>query len=314
MKRLVQLLWDFVKHDFHFRTFLLVIVWAAILLTINYSIELEDNYIDALPTNGLRFLGYLALYTTAYYTSIYLVFLSKGKGIEQLTGKFWLISLLGIAIFSADSGFVLHQYVIDWISPKSKLYGFYFAVLSNATEFLTIALPLFLVNYFLISSRADNLGFNKKEIDLAPFFIILLIIAPFIFFSAFERGLNNYYPTFRYGGAAKALGIVEWLPIAIYEFFYGLDFFNVELMFRGFMVIGLVTILGRDAVLPMAVLYCTIHFGKPLAEAVSSILGGYILGAIAYQTRSVWGGVIVHIGLAWLMEASAFCVKEIQCY
>ena len=311
MKRLVNLLWDFVKQDFHLRTFALILLWAAILLAVNYSIELEDDIIDTLPTNGLRFLGYLALYSSAYYTAVSLVFLSKGKPIKELPRKFWFISFAGIAIFSADSGFVFHQYILDWIDPKPKLYGYYFAVISNAMEFLTIASPLFLINYFFIANHSDNLGINKKEIDLTPFFIILLIIAPFIFFSAFEKGLNNYYPTFRYGGAAKALDVAEWIPVSIYEVFYGLDFFNVELMFRGFMVIGLITVLGRDAVLPMAVLYCSIHFGKPLAEAVSSVFGGYILGAIAYQTRAIWGGVIVHMGLAWLMELSAFMVKNL---
>ena len=83
----------------------------------------------------------------------------------------------------------------------------------------------------------------------------------------------------------------------------------VELMFRGFFVIGMSSVLGREAVVPMAVFYCTIHFGKPEAEAISSLFGGYLLGAIAYQTRSIWGGVIVHIGLAWMMELVAFFVK-----
>jgi hypothetical protein len=278
---------------------------------INYSIDLENDVIDLLPTNGLRFLGYLALYSTAYYSTVYIIKLSKPKSqfTAVLSTKFWVVSSLGIIIFSADSGFVFHQYLVDAINPKPRLYNFHFAVFSNSTEFISIALPLFIVNYFLISNHQDNLGINKKEIDLKPFFVILLIITPFIFFSAFESGLNNYYPTFRYESAAKVLDVPKWVPVFIYELFYGLDFFNVELMFRGFMVIGLISYLGRDAVLAMAVFYCSIHFGKPPAEAISSLFGGYILGAIAYQTRAIWGGVIVHMGLAWLMELSAFIVK-----
>jgi hypothetical protein len=312
VNRLFRSLLDFLKHDFHIRTFILVILWASILIVINYSIDLENEVIDVLPTNGLRFLGYLALYSTAYYSSIYIIKLSKPKTQSSavLSTKFWMVSSLGIIIFSADSGFVLHQYLVDMINPNPRLYNFYFAVLSNATEFLSIAIPLFLVNHLLIPNRTDNLGINKKEIDLMPFFTILLIITPFIFVSAFESGLHNYYPTFRYEEAANVLGISSWIPVFIYELCYGLDFFNVELMFRGFMVIGLISYLGRDAILAMAVFYCTIHFGKPLAEAVSSLFGGYILGAIAYQTRSVWGGVIVHMGLAWLMELSAVLVKD----
>jgi hypothetical protein len=76
------------------------------------------------------------------------------------------------------------------------------------------------------------------------------------------------------------------------------------------MVIGLMQLLGRSVVLPMAVFYCSLHFGKPLAEAISSLFGGYVLGALAFQTRAIWGGVIVHMGLAWMMELSAFWVKN----
>jgi membrane protease YdiL (CAAX protease family) len=67
--------------------------------------------------------------------------------------------------------------------------------------------------------------------------------------------------------------------------------------------------IGRGAVLSMAVVYCSLHFGKPMGEAISSVVGGYILGVIAFETRSVWGGVIVHMGIAWLMETVAFLQK-----
>ena len=56
----------------------------------------------------------------------------------------------------------------------------------------------------------------------------------------------------------------------------------------------------------MVVWYATIHFGRPLGETVSSLIGGYILGVLALSTRSIWGGLLIHIGVAWLMEAFAF--------
>jgi hypothetical protein len=52
----------------------------------------------------------------------------------------------------------------------------------------------------------------------------------------------------------------------------------------------------------MAAFYCTIHFGKPLGECISSYFGGMVLGVLAYRTRSILGGLIVHLGLAWMME------------
>ena len=63
---------------------------------------------------------------------------------------------------------------------------------------------------------------------------------------------------------------------------------------------------GKDAILPMAVFYCTIHFGKPIGECISSFFGGLLLGIITFNTRSIIGGLIVHLGIAWLMELGGY--------
>ena len=67
-------------------------------------------------------------------------------------------------------------------------------------------------------------------------------------------------------------------------------------------MIGMVGLMGRGAVLPMVALYVVIHLGKPPVEAISSLFGGYILGALAYQIRHIWGGVFVHVFIALTME------------
>jgi hypothetical protein len=56
----------------------------------------------------------------------------------------------------------------------------------------------------------------------------------------------------------------------------------------------------------MATMYVFIHFGKPLGETISSFFGGIILGVIAYETKSIIGGIIIHVGIAWLMELGGF--------
>jgi membrane protease YdiL (CAAX protease family) len=92
----------------------------------------------------------------------------------------------------------------------------------------------------------------------------------------------------------------------LYELCYGWDFVPTELIFRGFLVIGMSRVLGRGAVLPMVVWYCTVHFGRPVGETISSLFGGYLLGVLALSTRSIWGGLLIHIGIAWGMELAAF--------
>ncbi|MBO9572716.1 MAG: hypothetical protein J7497_11000, partial [Chitinophagaceae bacterium] len=82
------------------------------------------------------------------------------------------------------------------------------------------------------------------------------------------------------------------LKTILFELCYGIDFFTIELFFRGFTILAFIKYAGKDAILPMAVFYCAIHFGKPVAECISSYFGGLI-----------WGGLVVHLGIAWMMEA-----------
>jgi membrane protease YdiL (CAAX protease family) len=85
-----------------------------------------------------------------------------------------------------------------------------------------------------------------------------------------------------------------------------LDFVTIELFFRGFLVLAFVRFVGPDAIVPMAVFYCSIHFGKPLAECISSFFGGMLLGIVVYKTGSVAGGLVVHLGIAWMMEIGGY--------
>jgi membrane protease YdiL (CAAX protease family) len=129
---------------------------------------------------------------------------------------------------------------------------------------------------------------------------------PVIIVASVNGSFLNQYPMYKNSSADEFLNVPEWVTTLIYEVAYGLDFVNVEFLFRGFMVIGMMSILGRKAVLAMAVTYCFLHFGKPAGEAVSSVFGGYILGVIAYETKSIWGGIIVHVGIAWMMEIVSY--------
>ena len=83
-----------------------------------------------------------------------------------------------------------------------------------------------------------------------------------------------------------------------------------EFFFRGMLVIGMAKILGKASVFPMVAMYVFIHLGKPMGEAISSSMGGFILGVIAYYSRNIWGGVCIHLGIAWLMEIAAFVMKN----
>ena len=98
----------------------------------------------------------------------------------------------------------------------------------------------------------------------------------------------------------------SWPYKGLFEISYGLDFVTIELFFRGFLVFAFVRYAGADAIVPMAVFYCSIHFGKPLFECISSFFGGLLLGIVAYRTQSILGGFMVHVGIAWMMELGGY--------
>ncbi|MBP9098540.1 MAG: CPBP family intramembrane metalloprotease, partial [Ferruginibacter sp.] len=79
-----------------------------------------------------------------------------------------------------------------------------------------------------------------------------------------------------------------------------------EFFFRGFLILSMVKLCGKQCIVPAACFYCCIHLGKPMGEAISSFAGGLLLGIISYHTKSIWGGFIIHLGIAGLMELAGF--------
>ena len=104
-------------------------------------------------------------------------------------------------------------------------------------------------------------------------------------------------------------GLPQWLSVAVFELLYGINFLNIELFFRGFLVIGFARVLGGEAVMAMVGAYVFLHFGKPMTECISSAFGGYLIGILAFKSNRIWGGVALHIALAWSMELFAWIQK-----
>jgi membrane protease YdiL (CAAX protease family) len=135
---------------------------------------------------------------------------------------------------------------------------------------------------------------------------MLLIMVPLIAAASTQRDFLNMYPRLRDVDPVLYNVKNQWFYHVLHELSYGIDFVSVELFFRGFLILAFIKIVGIDAILPMACFYCTIHFGKPLGECISSYFGGMILGIVVYNTRSIIGGLMVHLGIAWLMELGGY--------
>jgi hypothetical protein len=307
MKKIWSYLLQHFRQDFSPSYYFSVGLLLASLLLFNYSFDFEDMYLESLK--GLsRWLAYFVFYGIGYLlTVIILVALKKEKSL--LTNKFfWLRSLFGLMVLSLDSS---TPYLRDFINDHTAadLSYWSFKVTVNGISFFTVLLPLLIFYWYFDKREGDYYGLRNQRNDLKPYWFLLAIMIPLLFSASFLEGFQQQYPMYKTSSAHVYLQVPEWVTVLCYEIAYGLDFITVELLFRGFFVIGMIKVMGRSAVLPMAVIYCMLHFGKPAGEAISSIAGGYILGVIAYETRSVWGGIIVHMGIAWLMELIAFGQK-----
>jgi membrane protease YdiL (CAAX protease family) len=112
---------------------------------------------------------------------------------------------------------------------------------------------------------------------------------------------ETFYETYPFYRRANLSAFDFWA----WEAMYAAQFLALEFFFRAFLLQGLRRSLGANAIAVMVIPYCMIHYGKPMAETFGAILAGLILGTLAMRTRSIWGGVLIHVGVALTMDLLA---------
>jgi membrane protease YdiL (CAAX protease family) len=138
-------------------------------------------------------------------------------------------------------------------------------------------------------------GFFKH---LWVYVALFAAVLPFVLVASTTTAFRHTYPFYRLANRS-VLDLVMW------EALYALQFLSLEFFFRGFILHGLRRALGANAIFVMLVPYCMIHYGKPLPETLGAIGAGVILGTLAMRTRSIWGGVLIHVGVATTMDVLA---------
>lgn len=308
MKKFLGYFSDYHKNYFSFRLFISVLAFIAVLIALNYRFDFEDSYIDSFRGRPLRILLYFAVHAIAYFGVILIIYLFDRS--KKLTLSFWLKSILAFFIIAVDRS--IFPNLSHWLLSDlpSKTIVFIGKLLNNSYGLVTIVVVLAIVQFIFDRNRNEGLyGLRLSKVDFKSYFVLLLFMVPIIYCASLTSDFANYYPTYRRSGGAlfaSFYDIPEYISKLIYEIFYIADFLNTELFFRGFLIIGLSRLLGKDVVLPMVATYAVLHFGKPIGETISSVFGGYILGVIALYSRNIWGGVFLHGGIALLMEIFAF--------
>lgn len=304
MKPIAKELIRFTREYSHFGFLTSMSLLLVVLVTFNFYFDFEDSVIDSYTGSWLRGLWMFLYEGIPYLMTVGLLAVFGLKKDWVRKPGFWIHFVLGFGVMAFDRSWYIWTLMKDLWEPVEALY--IYRIISSAKSLISAVLPLILV-YLVLEPKGQRefYGLNFKSFRAKPYFGILGVALIFIFIGGFFGDLQEYYPRYlKSGGAAfaQSLNIPEWRTVALYEFFYGLDFISTELIFRGFLILGMHKYLGPYVVYPMVVSYCVLHFGKPLTEAISSIFGGYILGIIALYHRNVWGGVIIHVGVAWGME------------
>lgn len=281
-----------------------VIVLNIILILFNYSIDFEDSYLDYYMHSWLHILFLGAFSGIAFLITSLIIYFNDKKADFLHKKEFWVKLILFTALIGLNRGFFFHRNYVTTLDTQIMV--FVYKCLNNITGVFTILIPLFFYyTWFDKGKTAIFYGLNGTTKRLNSLWVMFLIVLVLVFLAALFTEMSEYYPMYQRSKGdlfAKYYHINEWIAVFIYEMFYAIDFINVELLFRGFLVLGFVKLLGANAILPMVTVYSVLHFGKPLAETISSIFGAYILGVFAYKYKHIWLGVVLHVGLALLME------------
>lgn len=315
MKHLIKALGDAFSHHRNPGVWAPFALWMLALFAFNYSFDFEDGYIDHIAHPLARWAAMWAFQTVPYIGTCFILKARLGKDIPLYNKRFWTLVLFGFALLALDrtiNVWSLFESVSadEWV--RSKVY-FLYKVTSKFIGLFTVILPLLLFSFMADRGRHTHaFGLRPVPFDPKPYLILLLGAAVVVAVGSTFSDIQDFYPKYaRSGGGAFALAtdLPEWVAVLVFQVAYGFDFISTEYFFRGFLVIGLYRYLGPHVLLPMAASYAVLHFGKPAAEAFSSIFGGYILGVIALHHKSIWGGVTVHVGLAWMMEMAGYLMR-----
>ena len=279
--------------------FALTTLFTASLIFFNYFFELDKiiSRQDSFPASFFsRWFIFLAAFALPYF--FYLPTQRKNYFNNSI---FILFVLTAPAVFALKTSL---QFQIP-ISDNANWNDYW-----NHIIYWPLLLFLFIAILFVfwkIYYRNESFfGATIQNFKWKPYLMMLLIMVPLIAAASTQPDFLAMYPKLQLISGVYHDAEITWWHQLLFELSYGSDFIGIELFFRGFLVLAFIKWAGKDAILPMACFYCTIHFGKPLGECISSYFGGMLLGIVVYHTRSIVGGLIVHLGIAWLMEIGGY--------
>jgi membrane protease YdiL (CAAX protease family) len=166
---------------------------------------------------------------------------------------------------------------------------------SLASVLYYLLIPLFIVGV-VFGEPASDYGFRAGDWrqGLKSTAIVILLAAPILYGAAHTETMTRYYA-----------GAVKQTPPQIIAR-AAIELFGWEFLFRGFLLFGLLRVLGPMAVVIQAVPFALAHLSKPEIETLSTIFGGTLFGWIAWRSRSFFYAFLVH----WFVMSFVILVAQ----
>jgi membrane protease YdiL (CAAX protease family) len=166
-------------------------------------------------------------------------------------------------------------------SPALSAGGIDTRTLASVLYYLLI--PLFIIGV-VFGEPVSNYGFRAGDWrqGLKWSALVILMAAPILYGAAHTTSMTQYY-----AGAARQSPAIILARSAV-------ELFGWEFLFRGFLLFGLLRVIGPSAVVIQAVPFALAHLGKPEIETLSTIFGGTLFGWIAWRSHSFLYAFLVH--------------------
>ena len=176
--------------------------------------------------------------------------------------------------------------------------GLSLVVVKRAIDWQEPLFPNVVLYIGAVLALAYILGFDRREIGLALpedrrgwaivgallVGAVVLALAGTLFPSMME-----YYPVGHWGPVEPTVA-----SMLLYEGAIAVIMLAVELLYRGWLVLGASERLGRWAVVVSAVPYALAHLGKPAEEVLFSLFAGVVFGLADLETRSILPSFSAH--------------------
>lgn len=305
MQKIYHLLKSHIQEDFHAAYYGIVLLFLAVSIAINYGlgvnlylwdITYEQHSFWAIPASfvfyALPFFFCVGLYSYFYKDTSF-----------WYKEEFWVKVLVLLLIRALVTGTWFHTLPLQDYAKGSSDYFWLFRTLMVGRVYVYDGLGLTLLYFLYEKEKSHFWGLTFQGFDWKPYGYLLAIMAVGVCIACFMGdAFVGYYPIMKPSRIESMTVVNPQVGFWLFEGFYASFYLWTEVFFRGLMVIGFTRLLGRHAIVPMVAVYVFLHFQKPMGETIGAIIAGYVLGVLAFRTRSIMGGVLVHAGVSFMME------------